>query len=607
MYNLSMQNLVRLLIFLGSCGLIFPLTAQNINPLGAAINSEFNEIHPLISADGQTLYFVRANHPSNGMGKEGSNDVWYAEKRGTQWTMSRRMPNAINKDRYNDLFSISPDGQTALIRGVYEKGKRIDEVGLSTTTKNRNGWSQPEKVNIPKLDGMVKGPYLSAYLGHDGRTLLLSFSESKTGSEDLYVSLQDRKGQWSKPLFLGKEINTSFGETTPFLASDQMTLYFASNRPGGQGGYDIWMSRRRDRTWQKWTKPINLGEKINSKEDDLYFSIAADGVSGYLSTRNNSVGKGDIMLIQFPQPEITTPTLAQTGAVQGGSSQTGDNSTNSTDKNTNRNQEGLGPDGSNSLAATRGNGGKNQDRNVSGNRQTTQSDGSTISGNQGGTNGNNSGLFDGATPAPVIMYAGKVIQEKTGQPLDAKIIYESLNGDGTSGVVSTNPTTGEYKLLLPVGKSYAIRAEAKDFVSSSQRLDLTQTNQYTEIKAVTITAVQLVSGANITLENIFFEFGKATLQPTSTVELNRIVDLLLDNPTLIVEIQGHTDNVGTNEVNKKLSQDRADAVRTYLLRQKVPADRITSKGYGFDRPIASNETPEGQAKNRRVDFLVIRK
>lgn len=559
-----MQALTRFTILLGLLAYYLDASAQTMSPLGAAINSEFNEIHPLISADGQTLYFVRANHPSNGMGKEGSNDVWYAEKRGSQWTMSRRMPNAINKDRYNDLFSISPDGQTALIRGVYEKGKRLDEIGMSISTKTKNGWSQPEKVHIPKLDAMVKGPFLSAYLGHDGRTLLLSFSESKSGPEDLYVCTQDRKGQWSKPLHLGKDINTSDAETTPFLASDQMTLYFASNRPGGQGGYDIWVSRRRDRTWQKWTKPVNLGEKINSKEDDLYFSIAADGVTGYLSTRHNTVGKGDIMLIQFPQPEVTSPQLAQTGAVQGGSSQ---NSGNSTGVSTGS----SGGDGS------------------------------------GQPNAPNSSTILGSTPSPVTVYVGKVVQDKTGLPLDAKVIYESLDGDGTTGVVNTNPQTGEYKLLLPVGKTYAIRAEARDFVSPSQRIDLTQNNRFSEIKAPTLTAVQLVSGANITLENIFFEFGKATLQPTSTVELNRIADLLLDNPTLVVEIQGHTDNVGSAEINKKLSQDRADAVRMYLLRQKVPADRITSKGYGFDRPIDSNETPEGQAKNRRVDFMIIRK
>ena len=561
-----MQTLTRFTILLGLWAYYSGVSAQTISPLGAAINSEFNEIHPLISADGQTLYFVRANHPSNGMGKEGSNDVWYAEKRGAQWTMSRRMPNAINKDRYNDLFSISPDGQTALIRGVYEKGKRVDEIGLSISTKNKNGWSQPEKVSIPKLDAMVKGPYLSAYLGHDGRTLMLSFSESKTGAEDLYVCTQDRKGQWSKPIHLGKEINTSFSETTPFLASDQMTLYFASNRPGGQGGFDIWVARRRDRTWQKWSKPINLGEKINSKEDDLYFSIAADGVTGYLSTRHNSVGKGDIMLIQFPQPEINTPQLAQTGAVQGGSSQKSGNSAD------------------------------NSGGNLSGEGQA-----SGLAGTNNGTS------LSGPTPTPVTVYVGKVIQDKTGQPLDAKVIYESLDGDGTSGVVNTNPQTGEYKLLLPIGKTYAIRAEARDFVSPSQRIDLTQANRFAEIKAPPLTAVQLVSGANITLENIFFEFGKATLQPTSTVELNRIADLLLDNPTLVVEIQGHTDNVGSAEVNKKLSQDRADAVRQYLLRQKVPADRIKSQGYGFDRPVASNDSPEGQAKNRRVDFMIIRK
>lgn len=525
------------------------LFAQKKIPLGAVVNSEFNEIHPLVSPDGQTLYFVRANHPSNTHGRDGSNDVWFSEKKGDKWSLAKRMPPAINKDKYNDIFSITPDGQTMLIRGVYLKGKRQNEVGISISTKTKAGWSQPDKVNIPKLDVMCKGDYLSAFLSNDGKSMILAFSEKKNSTaDDLYISLKDRQGNWSKPLSLGTQINTDFSETTPFLASDNQTLYFASNRPGGQGGFDIWVSKRLNRTWQKWSKPINLGETINSKEDDLYYSLTSDGKYAFLTTKDKSVGKGDIVYFDLQsQTEETddNPILA---------GKTGSADTDKGEKNTN------------TLVNT--------------------------------------------APEPVVMYSGKVVNPQTGQPVDARIVYEVLSDDPNeleSGVANTNPLTGEYKIVLPYGKTYSVRAEAKDFIATSQRIDLTQKGAYKEMSGGEMRVIPISIGSSITLNNIFFEFGKATLQPSSFPELNRILEIMQDNPTLEVEIQGHTDNVGTAAVNKRISQERADAVRAYLLQRKITATRIKSSGFGFERPIASNDTPEGQAQNRRVDFVILKK
>lgn len=525
------------------------LFAQKKIPLGSVVNSEFNEIHPLVSPDGETLYFVRANHPSNTHGREGSNDVWFSEKRGDKWSLAKRMPPAINKDKYNDIFSITPDGQTMLIRGVYIKGKRQNEVGISISTKTKAGWSQPDKVDIPKLDVLCKGAYLSAFLSNDGKSMILAFSEKKNSTEDdLYISSKDRQGNWSKPVSLGNQINSELSETTPFLASDNQTLYFASNRPGGQGGFDIWVSKRLNRTWQKWSTPINLGTKINSKEDDLYYSLTSDGKYAFLTTKDQSIGKGDIVYfdLQNQADDIDeTPTLA--GKTGGADKQEGAKNTNNT-MNT--------------------------------------------------------------APEPVVMYSGKVVNPQTGQPVDARIVYEVLSDDPDeleSGVANTNPLTGEYKIVLPYGKTYSIRAEAKDFISTSQRIDLTQKGAYKELSGGEMRVIPISIGSSITLNNIFFEFGKATLQPSSFPELNRIVDIMQDNPTLEVEIQGHTDNIGTATINKRISQERADAVRTYLLQRKIAATRIKSSGFGFERPIANNDTPEGQAQNRRVDFVILKK
>lgn len=521
--------------------------AQKLEKLSSAINTEFNELHPLIAADGKSLYIVRENHPSNSSGKEGSSDVWITElQRDDRWAIARRMPNSINKGRYNDIFSITPDGTSMLVRGAYDNGKKLNEVGISICKQTATGWSQPQKVEIPKLDLMVKGPYLSAYLSNNGKVLLLAFSEKKNSvKDDLYVSFLSKTG-WSKPQALGIDVNTEDAETTPFLASDNATLYFASDRKDGVGGMDIWVTKRLNRYWTKWSKPVNLGKIINSEKDDFYYSIAANGQYAYMTTRNEAIGEGDIVRFKlFDDSPVAAPTVAST--------------------------------------------------------QTPTDDDKTKENNLENTS------IGSTTPTPVVLLSGKVIDEKTGKPIEAKIIYETLPDGEEAGIAYTNPKTGEYKIVLPYGTRYSVRAEAKDFIAISKNIDLTQGGSYKEITGEELKLVPIVAGASITLNNIFFEFGKSNLRDDSFPELNRLVDIMNSLPTLVVEIQGHTDNVGSNESNLKLSQERADAVRSYLVSKKIADARVRSVGFGETRPIAPNATPEGQAQNRRVEFVIVRK
>jgi OmpA-OmpF porin, OOP family len=525
---------------------------QKLEKLGTAINSEFSETHPYITTDGQTLYFVRISHPSNNFGKESSNDVWYSElKSDNRWSLSRKMPNTINKDRYNDLFNITPDGNTALIRGVFVNGRKEDEIGLSICKKNGTNWGQPNKLDIPKLDVMCKGQFLTAYLSNNGKVLLLAFSEKKSSKEDdLYISTLDKLGKWSKPESLGSQINSGDIETTPFLASDNATLYFASDRSGGLGKMDIWVSKRKDKTWKNWSKPVNLGDKINSKEDDLFYSITASSEFAYMATKNNSIGKSDIVRFKLKNDILETPTVASLE-----SSKANDEEIGSSTKNSKKDEE----------------------------------------------------LIDTSAPSSVVMISGKVIDSKTGNPIEAKIIYETLPDGEEAGIAYSNPTTGEYKIILPYGTRYSIRAEAKDFISISNNIDLTVQGKFKELKGEELKLAPIQTGVSITLNNIFFQFGKANLQEESFFELDRMVLSLKENPNMVIEIQGHTDNVGTEEANLKLSQERADTVRNYLIKKGISIEKVLSVGYGESRPIASNNTTEGQSKNRRVEIVIVKK
>ncbi|MGR3810811.1 OmpA family protein [Jiulongibacter sp. NS-SX5] len=545
-----MKHLFRL-VFVFSGIWAFSADAQERQQLSSAINTEYNEIHPVIAPDGEALYFIRVSHPSNNYGKEGSNDVWYSQFRSDgRWSIARKMPNTINKGRYNDLFSITPDGNTILIRGVYNNGRKInDEVGISKCTKTRTGWTQPQKLDIPRLSSMCKGQYLSAFLTNNGKVLLFSFSEKKNSrDDDLYISFQSKDGKWSKPESLGADINTKNTETTPFLASDNYTLYFASDRKGGEGGVDIWVTKRQDRSWKKWSKPINLGEKINTEKDDYYYSITASGEYAYMSTRDKSVGKGDIVRFRLRNLEEETEAVA---ALQ-----------------TARNEEGQ----------KTSNASKKEDEEES--------------------------LVDLTASNPVVMLSGKVIDLKTKRPIEARIIYETFPDGEEIGVANTNPVTGEYKIVLPYGQRYTIRAEANDFIAIGKTIDLMQAGEFKEIKGENLELAPIQTGVSVTLSNIFFKFASAELEEESFPELNRLADALIQNRNMAIEVQGHTDNVGPAEVNLRLSQQRADAVRNYLTGKGVPLEKVTSVGLGESRPVASNETTEGQAKNRRVEFMI---
>lgn len=522
--------------------LLIPVTvfAQKAEPLGSAINSEYNELHPLMSTDGKILYFLRAEHPSNTKGKDNSNDIWYSERAADgRWGAAKRMPRQLNRERYNDVFDISADGNTALIRGDYEKGViNPDRLGLSIIRKKGNTWQSPEAMNIPGLSRMIRGKYLSACMSNNGKVILMAFSEKKKGVEDdIYVTIMDRQGNWSEPKSIGKDINTDFSERSPYLSPDNSTLYFASNRHGGAGGYDIWMSRRRGKGWFAWTKPVNLGPNVNSEQDEMYYTMEASGDYAYFTSKHNSMGKYDIFRVKL---------------------------------------EDIGPSKVPEVATLQATVVKNE-------------------------------AEEEVVPVKVAVISGKVTDISTGKPMEARIIYENLEDGEELGVATSDPQTGMYKIVLPYGKRYAIRPERENTLGVSRSIDLTTPGEYKEITGQNLEAAPIRAGTAVTLYNVFFEFAKATLEKESFLELDRMIGLLTKNPNMAIEVQGHTDNVGSDAANMRLSQQRADAVKDYFLSKGVSPDRVKSTGFGESKPVASNETTEGQARNRRVEFVILRK
>src|SRR5215203_4048772 len=494
-------------------------TIIKIENLGHNINSELAELRPTISADGNLLFFICENHPYNTKYNSirNSQDIWYSERDSNgRWSEAVHMDYPLNTYHYNAVFWISPDNNRILIRNAFIDGDYAGN-GVSMSYRKKNGgWSKPQALQIKNYQKYDRGRQNGATMAHDGQTLLL-YMAPQAGSydNDIFVCFLQKNGTWSEPKTLGKKINLSkYNEMTPYLAADGVTLYFSSNRPGGLGDNDIWMAKRLDKTWQKWSDPENLGSPINTEDWDAFFTLDAGGEYAYMTTSLSGFGESDIVRVK---------------------------------------------------------------------------------------------LLEREKPAPVVLVSGNVYNKKTNQPLSAALIYETLPDGTIAGNGVSSPEDGAFKMVLPYDKNYSIRATADHFFAQSENLNLDSLIKvgYKEIhKDLYLVPIEI--GQVVRLNNVFFDFDKWDLRPESFLELNRVVKLLTENPNIVIEMSAHTDSYGSDDYNFKLSDNRARSVMEFILAKGIDPSRISSKGYGETKPVATNDTPENRQLNRRVEFTIMK-
>jgi len=492
-----------------------------VEHLDKNVNSDYSELNPLLSPDGKTLYFSRSNHPQNVGGVNDKEDIWYSELGSDgKWSLAKNMGPQFNNEYPNFINAVSaatPDGKSVILvlgNKYMPNGKML--AGVSVSNNIGGTWTRPKALTIE--DDYNYNEKADFFLSNSRKSLLMSIErEDSHGGRDLYVSFAKNDTVWTKPLNLGSVVNTAGDETAPFLAADDKTLYFSSNGFSGYGGMDIYMSKRLDDTWTKWSPPENLGPDINSKLDDLFFNIPSTSEYAYYS-RGITPDNEDIFRVKMP-------------------------------------------------------------------------------------------IF--MSPEPIVVVKGKLIDAKTGKPVGAKIIYEELPSGKEVGVAHSNPETGEYEIHLPGGKLYGFRAEADNHISENKNLDLRDYKKggVLQDQNITLTPIEVAAiepEAKIVLNNIFFEFDKSVLLPESFPELDRIVTLMSQKPTLQVEIAGHADATGPAEYNMGLSHRRASSVADYLIGKGVAHERINVTFFGETKPIDTNATREGRKRNRRVEFKIIK-
>ena len=282
-----------------------------IERLSENVNSEYKEYKPLLSPDGQVLYFSRKNHPENIGGIDDDEDIWYSEKHPEtgEWMKAKNMGPELNNEGPNYVSSVTPDGKSVLLllgNTYLDNGKMAAGVSVSS---NQNGeWSKPEKLEIRNEYNYAEKSYF--FMANNRKVLLMSVMREDTkGGIDMYVSFLEDDSTWTEPLNMGVNVNTVGDEVSPFLAADDKTLYFSSNGYSGFGGSDVYASTRLDDTWTKWSTPENMGSTINSEFEDLFFYIPVKSDKAYYS---RGVSEEDVDIFSVDLPLYIMPELIVT-------------------------------------------------------------------------------------------------------------------------------------------------------------------------------------------------------------------------------------------------------------------------------------------------------
>lgn len=518
-----------------------------IDNLGSNVNTQYHEYGAVISADESVIIYTSRREGSTG----GKIDP-------------------VLNEHYEDLYisTKNEDGTWSPAKNMGENVNTSDHDAVSAISpdgsriiiyKGGSGmgdlfecvlegteWSKPEDLGKNINTGNYQEP--SACYAPDGNTLyFVSEMPGGIGGHDIYLSKRDAKGKWGPAQNLGATVNTKYKEDGIYMHPDGKTLYFGSEGHTSMGGMDIFKSVY-DAATNAWSKPENLGYPVNTADQDAFFVISANGRHGYYMSTANEDNKGlrDLYRITF-----------------------------------------LGAEKQMVL---------NNEDNL---------------------------LASVASPVKDVVIAPEVVVKEaqltilkgvisdflSKAPLDAEIEIVDNAANQVIATFKSNSKTGKFLVSLPAGKNYGIAVKKDDYLFHSENFDIPNTAAFQEVEK-NVELKKLSVGSKIVLRNIFFDLDKATLRPESTAELNRLIALMNEVPTLKIELGGHTDAQGSDTHNQDLSERRAAAVVEFLTKAGIAADRLKSAGYGETQLV--NACANGvkcsdvqHQENRRTEFKVL--
>lgn len=504
------------------------------------INSKYDEITPVPSRDGNTLYFTRVAYPEfnhylfldsvdlykkyptekyerllrniyselagrpvkDPVASSFNQDVWITEGDSANFYFLIHPGEPLNNALPNSIVAITPDPNAFYcINQFSEKGDMAK--GFSLISRVDSLWNHPTPVEIDEYYTITSDVNLT--MSFDGQVLILSAVRHDSRDMDLYVCFNKSGNIWSAPQHLGTVINSDKRETTPYLSEDNTTLFFSSNRWESSGGNDIFMSKRLDDTWKNWSRPVRVVQPVNSSADDSqpYFNMT----SGYLYFTSNRDGNSDIFRVQIAPPQPTEFTIR-----------------------------------------------------------------------------------------------GRIFNRKTRDIVPNTTVRYGI-ANGSKNILTSSD--GFFTLKIPKGVAFELTPEKGAFAGSTETV-LFRRDYYffQDYYQVDLWLDPLEVNDKIELQPIYFQQSKAIILKNSYPELERLSTIMQENPTLEIRIEGHTDNVGQPDDLFRLSEERAESIRNFLIGKSIEARRIETIGQGPKFPITDNSTDELRSQNRRVEIII---
>jgi outer membrane protein OmpA-like peptidoglycan-associated protein len=514
-----------------------------INNLGEGVNSVYDEYSIAMDKDETEMYFTSRRQLTEKSKRSAVDDkffedVYHTSFKNGKWSTAERIsPKLIGKKNTTNIavIGLSPD-KTKLY--LYKGKENGGDIYVSEFKPEKDKWKSPKPIK--KFN--TKNRETSLCMSSDESKLYFISSNNKTsyGGTDIYFSEKNLKDKWGKPKNIGNTINTFYDEVGVSLSANDSVLFFSSQGHNSIGGFDVFRSELQN--VNLWSKPENLGYPINTPSDDVYYSEADDAQTAYYcSNRESGIGGLDVYKIIY----LGSEKQASLGIILNP-------------------LVGIVPP------------------------------------------------FDIYFDEPQALKVdtrltmrGFITDSENKESIMAKLELIDQETDEIVAIAISD-STGNYSVRVPEAKSYGIDINAKGYLMYLDVLDLSR-ETYEEVIVRNFELERVEVGAKMILKNIYFETGKAELKPESYTTLNAVVKLMQSNPTLVLEISGHTDNVGSKKYNDNLSRARAKSCVDYLVQQGIAEDKLQYKGYGFQFPIFPNTNAEGRAKNRRVEFKIISK
>ncbi len=539
------------LLFLTGINSTNPDPVYVLEKLNPQINTVYDEINPVISIDGKTMYFTRVGHPAfektlkvndddyfktlsfadyhrtlkdiytslgetkqiDPIASSFNQDIWIAATEHQPFDRIEHPSYPLNSALPNSVCAVTTDPSTVVIvNQFYKDGSMLK--GFSFAKKEGANWSFPEPLFIYDYYNLEPGVNLT--LSKDNEVMILSMNRHDTkGQNDLYVSFRVHTSLWSAPVHMGTVINTENDELTPFISDDKAHLFFSSNKNGSQ---DIFYSERLDDSWTNWSQPMELPAPINSDADDAQPFL--NKRTGYLYFSSTREGSSDIFRVKFSNPKFTPKRKAK--------------------------NEEISADATSIIRC-------------------------------------------------------HVIDAHTSESISAELTYGPVGGK----LVQTEIGKEGLTIKNDSAQILVFNPKKPGFVAKEMKVDMVQlAKTHPHGTTIKVPLDPLRIDSKLSLDPIFFMRGKDKILSASFTELDRIGEVLRAHPSLQIRVDGHTDNIGDEWALVELSRKRATAVKRYLVKTGIQSYRIKTRGYGANRPLNNNKTEALRAKNRRVELVI---